>query len=56
MAEDQKLMRPFFAEFSFLLREIGYFHIQATKPNTAGILKQFQFFPIQKQSRILVTA
>lgn len=27
---------PFWEKFSFLMRESGYFHIQATKPDTVG--------------------
>lgn len=32
-------MYPFKREFMFLIQETGYFHLQATKPDTIGIGK-----------------
>jgi juvenile hormone epoxide hydrolase len=37
-----KWMYPFGREFMFLMQETGYFHLQATKPDTIGIGKHLQ--------------
>ena len=34
--EEQKILPSASQAFAFLIRESGYFHIQATKPDTVG--------------------